>query len=44
MAGEVLLMVGATGPANATGLAVQIINDLQNERRAHLSRTAVETD
>lgn len=34
LAAEVLRLVGATGPANAKGLAVQMINDLQDRRRA----------
>jgi hypothetical protein len=43
MAGEVLLMVGATGSASAIGLAVQIINDLQRERLTRVKRTAIST-
>jgi hypothetical protein len=34
MVGECLVLTGAAGPANARGLAVQIINDLQKERAA----------
>ena len=41
MVAEILQLLGATGSGSATGLAVQIINDLQAERRARLQRTPV---
>jgi hypothetical protein len=38
MVAEVLKLVGAAGAATAQGMAVQLINDVQAERRARLSR------
>jgi hypothetical protein len=38
MAAEVLQLVGATGPANATGLAAELINQLHHERKAQRPR------